>query len=158
MKKIIYSLITIMGAILLLNGCQNSPKTGTVMSNVLLFDSYFDDYEVASPSIVMFFPSECKNFDKDKSIMSMGDRGVLTMPDGKRIKPIISSSNLTGVNTFKDIQPGEYVLIGMHKPKGFSWPMHYYFGYRYIKVTKDLVMADFKFKAKDMGHFVFFED
>lgn len=129
---------------------DNAPRT--VMVNVK------EDYGIASPSLVMLYDySEAKDFDKN-AISEMGDSQDLIDSNGNVIQPSYVSDSFLGVNTFENVLDGEYLLVVLYQPDGYSFPMFYYYGYKKIVVNaaNDAKLYTIDFSGKERGEFIEF--
>lgn len=138
----------------LLSSCSNDdePSSYNVMVNVSV------DGDIASPTLVRLYDyDKAKDFDKD-AIIDMGDYQKLVDMSGNVIEPEYTSGSFSGVNIFENINQGKYLIVVMHKPSGFTFPMFYYYGYKSIVVDKDnnTDLYNFDFGSGDRGVFVEF--
>ena len=147
MKKFLLLMLTI----LMMVSCSKEEveTRSDVMVNVTF------DGGLASPTLVRLYNyDEAKDFDRN-AISEMGDSQILADKQGNTILPEYTSDTFTGVNTFKGIEHGKYLVVAMYKPEGYSFPMFYYYGYKVIDVN-DLLMVKIDFEYSDMGEFVEF--
>lgn len=113
------------------------------------------DGGLASPTLVRLYNyDEAKDFDRN-AISEMGDSQKLVDEQSNTILPKYTSDTFTGVNTFKEVEHGKYLVVAMYKPEGYSFPMFYYYGYKVIDVN-DLLMVKINFEYSNMGKFVEF--
>lgn len=135
MKKVLLFL----ACILTLAGCNKEDIPPAVMINVSYQFPEFPERgkTIATPTLVLLYDySVAASFDKVKSIDSMSEINKIMLPDGSTPEPKYSSApNLTGVNTFENIEDGRYMVIVFFQPSGFTWNMLYYYGYKEIEVN-----------------------
>lgn len=141
MKKILFIMAMILPMFVFM-GCSDDDdegsKTQTVLVNVSCQYEGLDSKKLASPTLVLLYDYEiAKNFDKEKSVDTMYSSQKISLTDGTILKPKYTSDNFTGVNTFEDVENGQYLIIAYFKPEGYSWPMFYYYGYKQIVVNED---------------------
>lgn len=90
--------------------------------------------DLATPSVVRLYDYKeaikC-NFDYE-TMCEYGDKSVLLDNSGNEIIPKYTS--VGSVNNFEEVENGKYILIAMHKPNGYSFPMFYFYGYKEIIV------------------------
>lgn len=146
MKKILFLFVVA----LLFSSCSKDDdskmKDQTILVNVFYKYSNDKDKTIASPSLVYLYDySDANGFDKDKSIMSMGDYQELTMPDGTSPKQKYESDSFTGINTIKGIKNGKYIVTVLYKPDGFSFPMFYYYGYKVVEINSGTNLNTYDF-------------
>lgn len=153
MRKV-FLMMAMMLPILLISGCSDNENDNpkSVMVNVK------DSYGIASPSLVMLYNySEAMNFDKN-AISEMGDKQDLIDMDGNIIQPVYVSDSFSGVNIFDDVVDGEYMLIVLYHPEGYSFPMFYYYGFKKIVVNDEnnAKLYEIDFSGKETGKFIEF--
>ena len=152
MRKMILMLAMVLPMLFVSCSDDNNNEPKTVMVNVI------DSYGVASPSLVMLYDySEAKDFDKS-AVSEMGDRQNLVDNNGSVIQPAYMSDSFLGVNTFENVLDGEYMLVVLYKPDGYSFPMFYYYGYKKIVVNEanDSKLYTIDFRDKERGVFIEF--
>lgn len=109
MKKIVLFLL-----LLLLCSCnkEDALKTHDLMVNV--YDGYSDmpsyGQVLASPSYTYLFPDNAKAIDTLKSTVSVMDSAVITFVDGTVAKPLYQSTAGTGINVFRFLPDGHYIV------------------------------------------------
>lgn len=151
MKKFLLLFATIACAIFV--GCDKEDNVQNVFVDVKL------EGDLASPTLVMLYKNiSSANLDKDSSVYSLADSQKITLKDGTHPEATINSSpNFTGVNTFKNIPNGKYLIIVYHKPDGYSFPMFYYYGYKDATIDANSAnIYNFEFTYEDMGDMVVF--
>lgn len=151
MRKTIFLL-----SILLFISCEkeSEPTTTTVMVNISFKYESSSETQAASPSLVMLFKEKSSEFDFEESVNSMSSSQKMTLNNGTEASPAYSSSTFSGVNTFKDIDKGNYTIIAYYKPDGYSWSFLYYYAYKEI-TADDLQLHNIIFTwNKEAGRFV----
>ena len=141
MKRLFHPFLFLISCLVLVACGENEPKMASVIANV----NY--DGKSAYPSFVQLYNyNDAKNFDNSyESACYYGDYRKLKDINGNIIKPAFTSSEFLGVNTFENVPQGKYIIIAMYKPSGYSWPMHYFYGYKIINVDNSLSVNTINF-------------
>lgn len=154
MKKL-FLLLTAILPLFVFTECSDDDNVSPAQS-VLVNVTY--DGTLASPTLVQLYDyeeaSKCK-FDYD-AMCEYGDYRNLIDESGNEIRPKYTSDSTAGVNTFEEVENGEYMLVVMYKPEGYSWPMFYFYAYKEIKVNPDTnaKLYSIEFTDEDRGKFV----
>ena len=152
MRKLILMLAMVLPMVFVSCSDDEDNVAKSVMVNVK------DSYGIASPSLVMLYEySEAEGFNKD-AISEMGDKQDLVDMNGNIIQPLYISDSFSGVNIFDNVADGEYMLIVLYHPEGFSFPMFYYYGFKRIVVNEEnnAKLYEIDFSGKDRGKFIEF--
>lgn len=142
-------------SILLLSCEKEAPETtASVMVNVFYKYSNSDETKIASPTLVMLFKENYTEFDFEESVNSMYSSQEMTLKNGTTATPKYISSSFSGINTFEEVEKGNYTVIAYYKPDGYSWAFSYYYAYKDI-VVDDLQVHKIIFTwSDDAGKFV----
>lgn len=142
MKKILLSLTIILVSVIMVSCSKDEPQSGTVLVNVSF------DGAIASPSVVKLYKYEdAKDFDKTYTgACHYGSTGDLLDNKDNVITPFAIGDNTLGVNTFKNIPNGKYIIIAFYKPQGYSFETFFYYGYKTIDVNGSLSTHFIEFK------------
>lgn len=154
MKKLFLILAVIM-PLSVFTGCSDEDNVSTSQS---VFVNVKYNGNIASPSLVRLYDYEeasKSKFDYD-AMCEYGDYRNLIDESGNEIRPKYTSDSTAGVNTFEEVENGEYMLVVMYKPEGYSWPMFYFYAYKGIKVNPDTnaKLYSIEFTDEDRGKFV----
>ena len=100
---------------------DDSVETHDVMVNVSYEYSETPSYgqKIAAPSFTLIFKDDGKTVDDSKSSTSAIYDVKLTFTDGTTSSPLYVSSDYTGINTFKSIPNGKYIIWSTYKPYTF---------------------------------------
>lgn len=133
MKKLLLPL----ALVILLGSCKdNEPTVQTFFVNVYYKYSKTPSYgeKIASPTTVYIFKDNGKAIDTKASSVYFGFDGQLTYTDGTRSELYsYVSDGLTGINTFKDVPNGNYVVWVTYKSSAYTQ----YFSSKKITVNYD---------------------
>lgn len=134
MKKISFLLMCLFAILSASCSKEDEPASATVMVNVTL------EGPSANPSLVRLYKYEdAKDFDNSyNGANHYGTYLELLDKQGNVIEPAYTSESLNGVNTFSDVLNGKYIIIAIHKPRGYDWSFSYYYGYKIIDVDGSL--------------------
>lgn len=104
-------------SILLLSCEKEAPETtASVMVNVFYKYSNSDETKIASPTLVMLFKENYTEFDFEESVNSMYSSQEMTLKNGTTATPKYISSSFSGINTFEEVEKGNYTVIAYYKP------------------------------------------
>lgn len=157
MKKLIFLLAFL--PVFLVSCSEDDEPQGeqTVMINILWRYKDYGEPRIASPSVVMLYDYEtAKNFDKEESVRTMANDVYIVLPDGKKLSPEYVSSDLSGINTFKNVKNGKYLVIAYYKPDGYDWSFAFLYGYNTIDVNNELGTSLYNYVLtwEDSGKFI----
>lgn len=135
---------------------KNEPKeptTATVMINVTFTYDGIDSH-IANPTLVRLYKEKASEFDFEKSVSSMASSQNMYLKTVTPANPVYTSDSFSGVNTFKDIDKGNYTAIVFFKPDGYTFSLFYYYAYKEITVS-DLKTHNIVFTWNtDKGKFI----
>lgn len=113
MKKIMILLGIV---VFLISSCSkdDEPEEQTFFVNLSIQHYDGGTIEIADKTNLYLFESLGKNIDKIKSSTSIVYDNAITYTDGTTSKPKYTSPSNNGVNTFKDIPNGKYILWAIY--------------------------------------------